>query len=99
MAIAGTLGLLPLWVTTEIEIHRGPSIIWLLTKTFPDKKERAKIKVEDVILNVMAALTTRCEENLSRRTVENILCKVFRRYTKNNSDKLFHNILLPKQNL
>lgn len=99
MAIAGTLGLLPLWVTTEIEIHRGRSITWLLTKFFPDKKERSKIKVDDVISNVMAALITRCEDNFSRRTVENIVCKVFRRHTKNNSDGLFHDILLPKQNL
>jgi hypothetical protein len=47
----------------------------------------------------MAALITRCEDNFSRRTVENIVCKVFRRHTKNNSDGLFHDILLPKQNL
>jgi hypothetical protein len=99
VAIGGTLGLLPLWVTSEIEIHRGCSITWLLTKHFPDKTERAKIKVDDVISNVMAALRTRCGDNLSRRTVENIVCKVFRRYTKNKSDALFSDILLPNQNL
>jgi hypothetical protein len=47
----------------------------------------------------MAALKTRCVGNFSRRTVENIVCKEFRRYTKNQSDALFNNILLPKQNL
>jgi hypothetical protein len=99
VAIAGTLGLLPLWVTGEIEIHRDHSITWLLTKFFPDKKERLKIMVDNVISNVMAALTTRSEDNFTRRTVENIVCKVFRRYTKTNSDALFHDILLPNQSL
>ena len=99
VAIAGTLGVLPLWVTSEIEIHKGRSITWLLTKFFPDKQERTKIKVDDVVANVKAALTTRCDTNFSRRTVENIVCKVFRRYTKNKSDAWFHDILLPQQNL
>jgi hypothetical protein len=99
VAIPGTLGLLPLWVTGEIEIHRGRLITWLLTKFFLDKKERLKIKVNDVISNVMAALTTRSEDNFTRRTVENIVCKVFRRYTKTNSDALFHDILLPNQSI
>ncbi len=82
------------------EIHRGHSITWLLTKLFPDKKERLKIKVNDVITNVMATLTTRSEDNFTRRTVENIIvCKVFHRYTKTNSDALFHDILLPNQSL
>jgi hypothetical protein len=99
VAIAGTLGLLPLWVTAEIEVHRGRSITWLLTNLFPEKKERLKIKVDDVISNVMVALTTQCEDNFMRRTVENIACKVFCWYTKNNRDALFQDILLPKQNL
>jgi hypothetical protein len=99
VAIAGTLGLLPLWVTTEIEIHKGRSITWLLTKFFTDKAERAKHKVDDVILNITAALKTRCSGNFSRRTVENIACKIFRKHTKNNSDDRFFDILLPKQHL
>jgi hypothetical protein len=37
VAIAGTLGLLPLWVTSEIEIHKGQLMNWLLSKFFPDK--------------------------------------------------------------
>jgi hypothetical protein len=81
------------------EIHRGHSITWLLTKFFPDKKERLKIKVDDMISNVMAALTKRSEDNFTRRTVKNIVCKVFRRYIKTNSDALFHDILLPDQSL
>jgi hypothetical protein len=44
VAIAGTLGLLPLWVTSEIEIHEGCSLNWLLTKLFTNKTERSKIK-------------------------------------------------------
>jgi hypothetical protein len=99
VAIAGTLGLLPLWVTTAIEIHKERSVKWLLSKFSSDKKERAKIKVDDVISNVTAALKTRVDANFSRRTFENILCKIFRRHTKNNSDGLFHDILVPGQNL
>jgi hypothetical protein len=99
VAIAGTLGLLPLWVTTEIEIHKGRSITWLLTKFFTDKVERAKHKVDDVILNITAALKTRFVGNFSRRTVENIACKIFRRHTKSQSDDRFFDILLPKQHL
>jgi hypothetical protein len=99
VAIAGTLGLLPLWVTMEIEIHKGRSLVWLLEKFFEDKQERSQIKSDDVISNVMAALKTRHGCDFSKRSVENIVCKVFRRHTKNNSDDLFHDILLPKQNL
>ena len=99
VAIAGTLGLLPLWVTTKIKIHKGCSITWLLTKFFTDKAERAKLKVDDVILNITAALKTRCSGNFSRRTVENIVCKIFRKHTKSNSDDRFFLILLPKQHL
>jgi hypothetical protein len=99
VAIAGTLGLLPLWVTTEIEIHKGRSLNWLLAKFFDDKKERSLIKSDDVISNIMAALKTRYAGEFSRRTVENIVCKVFRRHTKNLSDGLFYDVLIPNQNL
>jgi hypothetical protein len=99
VAIAGTLRLLPLWVTTEIEIHKGRPVTWLLSKFFTDTSERAKIKVDDVVSNIMAALKTRSSGDFSRRTVENIVCKIFRRHTKNQSDGLFYDILLPKQNL
>jgi hypothetical protein len=40
ITIAGTLGLLPLWVTSEIEIHKGRPLNWLLTKTCDNKMER-----------------------------------------------------------
>jgi hypothetical protein len=66
VAIAGTLGLLPLWVTSEIEIHKGRSMNWLLSKFFPDKNVRSKSKVDDVISNIMAALKTRSDNKYSR---------------------------------
>ena len=47
----------------------------------------------------MAVLKTRYTGTFSRRMVENLLCKVFRKYTKVQSDTRFHDILLPKQNL
>jgi hypothetical protein len=99
VAIAGSLGLLPLWVTTEIEVHKGRAMKWLLEKFFPNEKERKRIKLDDVISNIMGALktTTGCE--FSRRTVENIICKIFRRHTRNRSDGLFWDILVPDQNL
>jgi hypothetical protein len=100
VAIAGTLGFLPLWVASEIEINKeGRPLKWLLTKFFEDKTERKKIKVDDVISNIMAALKTRYETDFTRRSVENIVCKVYRRYTENKSDSLFFDILMPDQNL
>jgi hypothetical protein len=99
VAIAGTIGLLPLWVTTEIEIHHSRSMKWLLTKFFADAKERSRIKVDDVIANLTAALKTRYGGHFSRRMVENIVCKVFRKHTRNQSDTRFHDIWLPEQNL
>jgi hypothetical protein len=54
VAIARTLEVLPSWVTSDIETHRGRCITWLLTNVFPDKKERSKIKVYNVP-NVMVA--------------------------------------------
>ena len=99
VAIAGTLGLLPLWVRTEIEIHKGRSLKWLLTKYYPNKSVQSKIKVDDVISNVAATLKTRNTCDFPRRIVENIICKVLRRYMKNNTDELFYDILLPGQNL
>ena len=98
VAIAGILGILPLWVTSEIEIRKGHSLQWLLSKCFPDESG-TKIKVDDVILNIMAALKTRNTGDFSRQKVENIVCKVFRRYMKYESDRLFFDILVPDQNL
>jgi hypothetical protein len=100
VAIAGTIGLLPLWVTTEVEIHnRSRPMNWLMTKFFDNPKERSQIKADDVIANLTAALKNRYTGNFSRRMVENIICKLFRKYTKNQSDTRFHDILLPEQNL
>jgi hypothetical protein len=99
VAIAGTLGLLPFWVTDEIEIHKGRPIDWLLTKFFADKKQRSKIKVDDVVANIGAALKTRYGGEFSIRTVENIICKVFRLHTKNRTDERFHDIHVPGQHL
>ena len=78
VAIAGTLGFLPLWVTTEIEMGMGRTMKWLLTRFYLDKKERGTIKLDDIILNLMAALTTQNKGFFLRRMVENIICKVFR---------------------
>ena len=89
VAIAGTLGFLPLWVTSEIEIHKGKPLNWLLMKFFDDKAERTKIKVDDVISNIMAALKTRYSVEFTKRTVENIVCKVYRVHTKNKTDGRF----------
>jgi hypothetical protein len=72
---------------------------WLLTKFFPTAEQPAKIKVDDVILNIMAALRTRSDNDFLRQSVENIVCKVFRQHTKNNSDLMFYDILVPKQNV
>jgi hypothetical protein len=101
VAIAGTLGLLPLWVTSEIKIYEGRSLTWLLAKFFPDKMGRLEIKVDNIISNIMAALKTgnNNESDFLRRSVENIMCKAFCRHTKKNSDGMFHDILIPKQNL
>jgi hypothetical protein len=100
VAIAGTLGFLPSWVTLEIEINKeGRPLKWLLTKFFGDKTEGKKIKVDDVISNIMAALKTRYETDVTRCSMENIVCKVYRKYTENNSNSLFFNILIPDQNL
>jgi hypothetical protein len=99
-AIAGTLGILPLWVTTEIEIDKtGRSFEWLLTKFFDNERERSSIKPDDVISNLMAALKTRFVGDFSRRSVENIVCKVYRRHTKSKTDRRFFDILFPDQNL
>jgi hypothetical protein len=99
MAIAGSLGMLPLWVTTEIEVHKGRPMKWLLAIFFEDVKERNKVKADDMISNIMAALKTRYAGDFLRRSVENIVCKVYRRHTKTQSDGLFYDILLPHQNL
>ena len=99
VAIAGTLGLLPFWVTNEIEVHKGRPIEWLLAKFFEDKKQRSKIKVDDMIANVGAALKTRYGGEFTVRTVENIICKVFRRHTFNRSDERFHDIHAHGQHL
>jgi hypothetical protein len=99
VAIAGTLGLLPFWVTAEIELHKGRSVNWLLSKFFEDKKQRMKIKVDDVIANIGAALKTRFGGSFPLRMVENIVCKVFRLHTKNKMDELFCDILVAFQNL
>ena len=99
VAIAGTLGLLPLWVTTEIEIQPGRSTKWLMTRFYADETERGSIKLEDVVLNLVAALTTRNGGTFSRRKVENIICKVFRRNNRNISDGSFFDVLFPEQNL
>jgi hypothetical protein len=56
VAIAGTLGPSPLWVTLEIEVHNGQPITWLLTKLFPNKTERSTIKGHDVLSNATAAI-------------------------------------------
>jgi hypothetical protein len=99
-AIAGTLGILPLWVTSEIEIDKtGRSFEWLLTKFFDNERERSSIKPDDVISNLMAALKTRFAGDFSRRSVENIVCKVYRRHTKGRSDRRFFDILFLHQNL
>jgi hypothetical protein len=99
-AIAGTLGILPLWVTTEIEIDKtGRSFEWLLTKFFDNERERSSIKPDDVISNLLAALKTRFVGDFSRRSVENIVCKVYRRHTKSKTDRRFFDILYPNQNL
>jgi hypothetical protein len=98
VAITGTMGMLPLWVPSEIEIHKGRSMKWLLEK-FLDKEGQSKIKGNKVIANVMAALKTRNATEFSKRHVENIVCKVFHRYTKNKSDGLFFDIVVPGQNL
>jgi hypothetical protein len=99
-AIAGTLGILPLWVTSEIEIDKtGRSFEWLLAMFFENEKERSLVKPDDVISNLMAALKTRFVGDFSRRSVENIVCKVYRIHTKSNSDRRFFDILIPKQNL
>jgi hypothetical protein len=58
VAFADILGLLPLWVTSEIEIHKGHSLTWILTKFFPDRMERSKIKVGNITSSIMAALKT-----------------------------------------
>jgi hypothetical protein len=99
VAIAGTLGVLPLWLTSEIEIHKGRPMKWLLAKFFDNEKERNKLKPDDVISNILAALKTRFAGDFTRRTVENIVCKVFRRHTKNKTDEQFRDILVPEQNL
>ncbi len=49
---------------------------WLLEK-FLDKEGQSKIKGDEVIANVMAALKTRNAMEFSKRHVENIVCKVF----------------------
>ncbi len=62
----GTLGLLPfLWVISVIEIHKGPSLAWLLTTFFDDKKERSRIKVDTVISNIRTVMKTRFVSNFS----------------------------------
>jgi hypothetical protein len=82
VATASTLGLLPLWITSDIEIHKSRSILWLLSKFIDDKKEGAHIKADEVVSNVMATLKTHFLGHFSRRTVENIICKVFRMHAK-----------------
>jgi hypothetical protein len=100
VAIAGTLGLLPLWVTSEIEIHKGRPLQWLLMEFFEDITERSKIKVDDMISNVVAALKSRYPTTeFTKRTGENIICKVYRIHTKNKSDGKFFDILIPYQNI
>jgi hypothetical protein len=85
--------------SSYLYVAAATSLLHLLKKFFDDKQEQLHIKSDDVISNVMAALKTRYWCNFLKRNVENIVCKVFRRHTKNNSDGLFHDVLIPKQNL
>ncbi len=84
---------------STIELDMGRTMKWLLTRFYPDEKERATIKLEDIISNLMAALTTRNKGFFSRQMVENIICKVFRQQNLKKSDKQYFKVLFPGQNL
>jgi hypothetical protein len=83
VAIAGMLGFLPLWLTSQIEIQKGLSIRWLLEKFYPKlkektkKKDEPKIDLDEIITNIVAALKTRNGTEFTKRQGKNIVCKVF----------------------
>jgi hypothetical protein len=47
----------------------------------------------------MVALKTSCATDFTRQLMENIVCKVYQKHTKNKSDGLFFDILIPNQNI
>jgi hypothetical protein len=56
VAIVGTLGLLPSWVTSKIELHKGHSVNWLLNKLFLDKTKVLKVKVDAIFAKHMHSI-------------------------------------------
>ncbi len=87
LGISSCLGLLPSWVRGEIEVSPSCRYMkWFLSKfDLPSDADT----VEQIIENLRNALTSRYGVSFTRRTLENILCKVFRMMTESQSDKRY----------
>ena len=98
IAVFSTLGTYPLWLCSHMDLHRSRAIAWMIDNHVPTSS-RSNIRVEQMFLNIFHALKTRFpEERFTKRIVENIICKVYRKLASgNNSDRLFFDLHFPKQ--
>jgi hypothetical protein len=97
LGISSCLGLLPAWVRGEIELSpSNRSAKWFLEKfNLPSNIET----VEQITENLRHALSTRYGITVTRRTGENILCKIYRLRTESTSDSSFFDLAFKGQML
>lgn len=87
LGICSCIGLLPAWVRNEIEVSSSSRYMrWFLGEfEIPSGPE----SLDQITESLRHALEYRFGILFSRRTIENILCKVYRNRTKSTSDARF----------
>jgi hypothetical protein len=97
LAISSCLGLLPAWVRDEIEVSPSSRYMKWLAEEYHLIMSRET--ADQITESLAIVLQKRFGGYFSKRMVENILCKVYRRRTNNKSDEKFWDLLFPRQML
>jgi hypothetical protein len=97
LGICSCLGLLPSWVRGEVEVSPSSRYMqWFFEKfELPSSSDT----VEQITENLRHALSTRYGIFVSRRKVENVLCKHYRMRTDSRSDARFCDLAFKGQML
>ena len=97
LAISSCLGLLPSWVRDEIEVSPTSRYMKWLAKEY--NLTMTKETAEQITESLVVLLSHRFGGRFSKRKIENILCKVYRRKTNNKSDERFCDLIFAGQML